>query len=60
LIRITVDPMLIHWITGLSVKGPDPQQFYPGKASDSSLAQRIKEAYGEVEKGKRDYKVASI
>jgi hypothetical protein len=55
-----VDPTLIHQITGLSVKGPDPQQFYPGKASDHSLAQRIKEAYGEVEKGKRGYKVASI
>jgi hypothetical protein len=50
--RITVDPTLIHRITGLSVKGPDPQQFYPGKASDHSLAQRIKEAYREVEKGK--------
>jgi hypothetical protein len=58
--RITVDPTLIHQITGLSMKGPDPQQFYPGKASDRSLAQRIKEAYGEVEKGKRGYKVASI
>jgi hypothetical protein len=57
---ITVDLMLIHLITGLSMKGPDPQQFYPGKASDRSLAQRIKEAYDEVEKGKRGYKVASI
>jgi hypothetical protein len=34
------------------MQGPDPQQFYPGKTSDRSLAQRIKEAYGEVEKGK--------
>jgi hypothetical protein len=50
--RITMDPMLIHQITGLSVKGPDPQQFYLGKESNRSLAQRIKEAYGEVEKGK--------
>jgi hypothetical protein len=58
--RITVDPTLIHQITSLSVKGPDPQQFYPGKASDCSLAQCIKEAYEEVEKGKRGYKVASI
>jgi hypothetical protein len=58
--RITVDPTLIYQITGLSLKGPDPQQFYPGKTSDRSLAQRIKEAYGEVEKGKRGYKVASI
>jgi hypothetical protein len=59
-IRIIVDPMLIHWTTGLSVKGPDPQHFYPGKASDRSLAQCIKESYGEVEKGKRGYKVSSI
>jgi len=42
------------------MKGYDPQQFYPGKALDRSLAQHIKEAYGEVEKGKRGYKVASI
>jgi hypothetical protein len=47
-----VDPTLIHQITGLSMKGPNPQQFYLGKASDRSLAQCIKEAYGEVEKGK--------
>jgi hypothetical protein len=40
--RITVDPTLIHWIKGLSVKGPDPQNFYSGKASDRSLAQHIK------------------
>jgi hypothetical protein len=32
-----VDPELIHQITGLSVKGPDPQQFYLGKASNRSL-----------------------
>jgi hypothetical protein len=57
---ITVDLVLIHRITGLSLKGPDPQQFYPGKTSDCLLAQHIKEAYGEVEKGKRGYKVASI
>jgi hypothetical protein len=50
--RINVDLALIHRITGLSVKVPDPQQFYSGKASDRSLAQRIKEAYEEVEKGK--------
>jgi hypothetical protein len=42
------------------MQGPDPQQFYPGKASDRSLAQCIKEAYDEVEKGKQGYKVASI
>jgi hypothetical protein len=58
--RIIVDLTLIHQIIGLSLKGPDPQQFYPGKTSDFSLAQHIKESYGEVEKGKRGYKVASI
>jgi hypothetical protein len=42
------------------MKGIDPQQFYPGKASDRSLAQRIKEAYNEVEKGNRGYEVSSI
>jgi hypothetical protein len=57
---IIVDLVLIHHITGLRMQGPDPRQFFPGKASDCSLAQHIKEAYGEVEKGKRGYKVASI
>jgi hypothetical protein len=50
--KITVDLALIHRIIGLSLKGPDPQQFYPGKPLDCSLVQRIKEAYVEVEKGK--------
>jgi hypothetical protein len=58
--RITMDPMSIHLITGLSMQGPDPHKLYPGKTSDRSLAQRIKEAYDDVEKGKRGYKVASI
>jgi hypothetical protein len=58
--RITVDPTLINQITGLSMQGPDPQDFYPGKTSDRALAQRIKETYGDVEKGTRGYKVASI
>jgi hypothetical protein len=58
--QITVDLALIHLITGLSMQGPDPQQFYLEKASDRSLEQCIKEAYGEVEKGKQGYKVASI
>jgi hypothetical protein len=57
---VTVDLVLIHMIIGLSVQGPDPQQFYPGKAADHCLAQRIKETYNDVEKGKRGYKVASI
>jgi hypothetical protein len=55
-----MDPTLIHQITLLSMKGLDPQHFYPGKASNRSVAQRIKEAYGEVEKGKQGYKVSSI
>jgi hypothetical protein len=29
--RITVDLTLINRITGLSMQGPDPQDFYPGK-----------------------------
>jgi hypothetical protein len=35
----------------LSMQGPDPQDFYPGKATDCALAQRIKDTYGDVEKG---------
>jgi hypothetical protein len=57
---ITVDPMFIHLITRLSMQGPNPHRFYPGKTYDRSLAQCIKEDYGDVEKGKRGYKVASI
>jgi hypothetical protein len=49
--RITVDPTLINQITGLSMQGPDPQDFYPGKSMDHALAQRIKDTYGDVEKG---------
>jgi hypothetical protein len=58
--HIIVDLMLIHWITGLSMQGPDPQDFYPGKAADRTLAQTIKDTYGDVEKRKWGYKVASI
>jgi hypothetical protein len=36
--RITVDLMLIHRITGLSMQGPDSHDFYPGKATDRALA----------------------
>jgi hypothetical protein len=57
---IIVDLALIHRITGLSMQGPDPQDFYTGKAPDRALAQKIKDTYGNVEKGKRGYKVASI
>jgi hypothetical protein len=42
------------------MQGPDPQDFYPGKAADRALAQMIKETYDDVEKGTRGYKVASI
>jgi hypothetical protein len=31
---ITVDPTLINRITGLSMQGPNPWEFYPGKTSD--------------------------
>jgi hypothetical protein len=49
--RIIVDPMLINWITGISMQGPDPHDYYPGKTADRALAQKIKEAYGDVEEG---------
>jgi hypothetical protein len=42
------------------MQGPDLQEFYPGKAADRELAQKIKDTYGDVEKGTRGYKVASI
>ena len=58
--RITVDPTLIHRITGLSMQGIDLQDLYPGKVADRALAQKIKDTYDDVEKGKRGYKVASI
>jgi hypothetical protein len=54
--RCYVDPS-DHWIKH---QGSDPQEFYPGKAADRALTQRIKDTYGDVEKGKRGYKVASI
>jgi hypothetical protein len=58
--RITVDVVLIHLITILRMQGPEPKKFYPEKTSDRTLAQQIKEAYDDVEKEKRGYKVASI
>jgi hypothetical protein len=42
------------------MQGLDLQDFYPGKALDYALAQRIKDTYDDVEKGARGYKVASI
>jgi hypothetical protein len=58
--RITIDSALIHQITKLSMQGPDPQEFYPGKVVDRTLELHIKDTYDDVEKGKRGYKVASI
>jgi hypothetical protein len=55
-----VDLTLIHWITGLSMQGPDPHDFYPDKTTKKELASNIKETYGDVEKGMCGYKVASI
>jgi hypothetical protein len=48
--HITVDPMLIHRIMGLSMQGLDPQEFYPRKSTYCALAQRIKDTYDDVEK----------
>jgi hypothetical protein len=48
---ITVDPMLIHRIIGLSLQGPNPQDFYHGKSMDHTLGKNIKDTYGDVEKG---------
>jgi hypothetical protein len=58
--HIRVDPTLINQITRLSMQGPDPHDYYPGKTVDHALAQKIKESHGVVEKGMRGYKVASI
>jgi hypothetical protein len=49
--RITLYPTLINQITGISMQGPDPQDFYPGKTMDHTLAQNIKDNYDDVEKG---------
>jgi hypothetical protein len=50
--RITIDLALIHQITRLSMQGPDPQEFYLGKAANRALEKNIKDTYGDVEKGK--------
>jgi len=42
------------------MQGLDPQDFYPRKSMDRALAQRIKDNYDDVEKGKQGYKVSSI
>jgi hypothetical protein len=36
---IIVDLTLINWITGLSMQGPNPQDFYPGKTVDHALSE---------------------
>jgi hypothetical protein len=44
--RITVDPALINRIIELSMKGPDPHDYYPRKTADRDFSQKIKESYG--------------
>jgi hypothetical protein len=58
--HIMVDLILINRITWISMQGPDSQDLYPGKTADHALAQQRKDTYGNVEKGTRGYKVASI
>jgi hypothetical protein len=58
--HIIVYLMFINRIIGLNMQGPDPQEFYPEKSMDRALAQKIKDTYGDVKKGTRCYKVASI
>jgi hypothetical protein len=58
--RITIDLTLINRIIKLGMQGPDPHDYYPGKTTDHTLPQKIKESYGNVEEGARGYKVASI
>jgi hypothetical protein len=48
---ITIDPALSHRIIGLSIQGPNLQEFYLGKVADRALAQKIKDTYDDVEKG---------
>jgi hypothetical protein len=49
--RIIMDLTLINWIIGLSMQGPDPQDFYLGKTMDLALVQKIKDTYDNVKKG---------
>jgi hypothetical protein len=58
--HIIVDPTLINRIIGLSMQGPDPHEYYLGKTTDYALVQKIKESYGDVEKGVIGYKANSI
>jgi hypothetical protein len=57
---ITIDPVLINRVTMIIIQGPNPHEYYPENTTDHALSQNIKEAYGNVEKGTRGYKVASI
>jgi hypothetical protein len=41
------------------MQGLEPQDFYPRKVAYHALAQRIMFTYGDVEKGKKGYNVAS-
>jgi hypothetical protein len=58
--HIKFDLTLINQITELSMQGPNPQEFYLGKAMDRALAQNINDTYGDVEKGMQGYKVAYV
>jgi hypothetical protein len=40
--RINVYPSFINRIIGLSMKGPDPHEYYPGKTANRALSQKIK------------------
>jgi hypothetical protein len=58
--RVPVNPTLIHRINGFSMQGPDPEDFYQGKSKNCALAHKIKDTYGDVEKGMQGHKVSSI
>jgi hypothetical protein len=57
---IIVDTKFIHRITGLSMQVFDPEDFYPGKATDHALSQKINDTYDDVDKGTWGSKVDSI
>jgi hypothetical protein len=40
--RITIDIVLINRITGISMQGPNPQDYFPRKTADRALSQNIK------------------
>jgi hypothetical protein len=51
--HINIDPVLINRINRLRMQGPDPHDYYPRKTAKDALAQKIKEAYGDGDKGMR-------